>query len=750
MELVQEWLADERLAAARLVLLSREDDLAAAAARGLAYAAQSEHPDRFVVVECGPEDLGAVRATVALGEPRITLRQGTATVPRLAKVRPAEAPALQLAGTVLVTGGTGAIGAAVARHLVTAYGVRGLVLAGRRGLAAPGAPELADDLRESGAEVHVAACDTADRDAVAALLAEHDVTTIVHAAGVLDDGLVTGLTPERLAAVLRPKVDAAWTLHELAGTARLVLFSSAAGVLGSRGQAAYAAANSFLDALARHRRATGRPGVSLAWGAWALDGGMTAGPADADRAGTAQGSTAAGAGGMTPFTVATGLAALDAALTRDEAVLVPMRLDPRALAALPAEVLPPPLRGLVRPAATRVRGTTPTADLRRRLAGLDEQARQAAVLETVRVETAHVLGHRDAAAIEPAASFGELGFDSLTSVELRNRLDAASGLRLPATLVFDHPSPVALADALAERIGAVEPAGTPAAPGPQPAEPTVADGVEILYREAVRVGRIDVAHSLLLSATRLRASFTGAEPQPGPEPVRLGTGAGHPRLICVPSQSVWASNQEALSLAAGLRGIREIWSLMTPGFVPGEPLAADLDALAEHCARQVEESVGGERYVLAGRSSGGRVAHEVAHRLEKRGIRPEAVVLLDAYTAGSPQAEYILPVMEARALELERDFGRMTGTRLTAMAHYFELFQGWQPQPIEAPTLLVRASRCFGVEEGGEQPPGERWQPSWALPHDVIEVPGDHYSMLEAHGAVTAAAIHEWLVRQER
>ncbi|MDX3646407.1 beta-ketoacyl reductase, partial [Streptomyces sp. MB09-02B] len=349
-------------------------------------------------------------------------------------------------GTVLVTGATGALGTLVARHLVTHHGVRHLLLAGRRGPAAPGADELVAELTGAGARVTFAACDVADREALAGLLAdipaEHPLTGVVHLAGVVDDGLLGDLTAERLDAVLRPKADAAWHLHELTAELDLtdfVLFSSAAGVLGSPGQANYAAANAFLDALAQHRRSLGLPGLSLAWGPWRGTGGMADALDAGDRA-RLEG------GGLRPFTAASGLAALDRALTTpDDALLVPLHLTP-GRSSFPADRVPAVLRALVR--GTVPRRTTVRRDDRagaNALAVLDPTARESALLELVRAEAARVLGHGGADAFTPDRAFGELGFDSLTSVELRNRLATATGLRLQPTLVFDHPTPGDLA-----------------------------------------------------------------------------------------------------------------------------------------------------------------------------------------------------------------------------------------------------------------------------------------------------------------
>ncbi|MFD3909824.1 SDR family NAD(P)-dependent oxidoreductase, partial [Streptomyces californicus] len=433
--LVKEWLADDRFAGARLVFTGRPDtDLAAAAAWGLVRSAQSENPGRFVLVDIdsgGELTAGVLEA--AETEPELVIRGGEVYVPRLVRASDAaEEPAADGGAggigpdsTVLLTGATGALGALIAEHLVTAHGVRRLVLTSRRGLDAPGAVELRDRLTALGADVRIPACDVSDRDAAAALLdSVPDLTAVVHTAGVLDDGVITSLTPERLDTVLRAKADAATHLHELTRDRDLtafVLFSSAAGVFGNAGQGNYAAANAFLDALAVHRRSLGLPGQSLAWGAWAA--GMAGERADA----------------LTPEE---GLRLFDTARSRTEAVLVPMRLDPRGATA-------PLLRALV-PAATRRAAAAggAAASLSGRIAALGPAEQSAAVLELVRVEVAAVLGHAGASAIDPASAFTDLGFDSLSAIELRNRLNAATGLRLTATLIFDYPTASVLAEHL--------------------------------------------------------------------------------------------------------------------------------------------------------------------------------------------------------------------------------------------------------------------------------------------------------------
>ncbi|WP_405914935.1 type I polyketide synthase [Streptomyces sp. NBC_00728] len=467
--LVQWWLAQERVG--RLVLVTRPGDLAHAAVWGLVRSAQSENPDRIVLVEA-EETEAVVRvlpAVLASGEPQFAVRGGEVFVPRLVKATgiatatgtatatAADRPGLA-GGTVLVTGAAGALGTLVARHLVSEHKVRRLLLASRRGADAPGAAELEAELVAWGAEVTWAACDVADREAVSEMLdglGEHALSAVVHTAGVLDDGVVASITPERMKEVFRPKVDAVLNLHECTremGLTAFVVFSSVAGMVGSAGQASYAAANSFLDAFSAHRRREGLPATSLAWGVWEQSGAMTDGLAEADRARMAR-------SGVLPLSPEEGLRLFDAALVSGEAVLAPVRIDTGALRA--GEV-PPVLRALVPAAAARrtaQAAAPPASSLAERLEGLPEAERERTVLDLVRAETAAVLGHASDRTVRPEHAFQDLGFDSLTAVELRNRLNKATGLRLPATLVFDHPTPALLVrHMLTETAGAAEPA----------------------------------------------------------------------------------------------------------------------------------------------------------------------------------------------------------------------------------------------------------------------------------------------------
>ncbi|WP_432048367.1 type I polyketide synthase [Streptomyces asiaticus] len=460
LSLVREWLADERLAEVRLVVVTAgavatapgEDvtDLGAAAAWGLLRSAQSENPDRIVLLDAPPASLTdtALSAVVASGEPQAALRRDTMLVPRLARVahdHRTAPPVWDGAGTVLITGGTGSLGGLLARHLVAEHGVRHLLLVSRRGERAEGAAELVAELTGLGAEVAVEACDVSDRDALAAVLARvpaaHPLTGVVHTAGVLDDGLIASQTAERLDGVVRPKADAAWHLHDLTRELDLtafVLFSSVAGAVGGPGQSTYAAANAFLDALAQHRAARGLPATSLAWGLWAQATGLTGGLTETDLRRIAR-------SGLRPVPAERGPALLDLALRLGlpYAVATPLDLgtlrDQPPVPALFRSLVPVPARAVARAAADE--GTA----LSDRLAGLSAARRHEVILESLLKEVSGALGHGGATAIDTERPFPQLGFDSLTSVELRNRLAALTGLRLPATVVFDHPTPDALA-----------------------------------------------------------------------------------------------------------------------------------------------------------------------------------------------------------------------------------------------------------------------------------------------------------------
>ncbi|MEZ0095634.1 acyl transferase domain-containing protein/D-arabinose 1-dehydrogenase-like Zn-dependent alcohol dehydrogenase/acyl carrier protein/thioesterase domain-containing protein [Streptacidiphilus sp. EB129] len=678
-------------------------------------------------------------------------------------------------GTVLVTGASGGLGRELVRHLAAERGVRHLLLASRRGADAQETVRLREELTALGAEVTLAACDVADRRQLAALLAsvpaQRPLTAVVHVAGTLDDATVAGLSAERLDAVLRPKVDAVTRLHELTAGADLACFavySSVSGLLGGAGQANYAAANAYLDAFAAHRSARGLPAVSLAWGPWVPTGGMTGGLDDADLRRMSR-------GGLVPLSVPQGLALFDAALRRAEPVAVPLPTDAEALRQA-GDAVAPLLRGLVRRPARPTAGAAGAAPLpvRDQLAGRSEQQRQELLLELVRRQVALVLAFAGPEQVAPELSLIEAGFDSLTSVELRNRLGAATGLRLPPTLVFDRPTPVALAEHLGALLGA-EPAPTPrrtdgttggtADGGAAPTANAAAtdgqrtapadgghaagaeDGLGALFREACRTGRIDQGYELLRSAAALRPTFASAEEfGTGLKPVRLTSGPGPVPLVCFSSFVALAGVHQYARLAADFRGVSDLWALSVPGFLTGERLPDSWQTVVEVQARAVLELAAAGPVVLAGSSGGGLLAHAAATRLVELGAPPAGVVLLDTYpaTEDSPLAKFQAELVDGM-FDREHMFASLDASRLTAMSWYFDAFAGWTPKPLSVPTLLVRASEPI-IEVGPEGPyQVHEWQTPWDTAHTVVDVPGNHFTMMEARAGSTARAVQEWI-----
>ncbi|HWA55475.1 MAG TPA: beta-ketoacyl reductase, partial [Solirubrobacterales bacterium] len=509
----QDWIAaEDRDDEARLVFLTEgaaattaDEDAnpVAAAVWGLVRTAQSEHPGRFSLLDVDRSEASraALEAAIAAGarEPQLALRAGRALAPRLARAvdgGEGGAEPLDPARTVLVTGGTSGLGAALARHLVERQGARHLLLLSRRGSEAPGAAELAAELREAGAEsVRIEACDIADRDSLRSLLGsiatDRPLGAVIHSAAVLDDGVLSSLDRDRLARVFAAKVEGARNLHELTREqelSRFVLFSSLAGLLGAAGQANYAAANSFLDALATHRRAQGLPGQSIAWGALGIAS-LLGSVAEAEQ--VAEGVRRRL--GVVPLPVERALELFDEAAALGQPLLAAVDFDPPALRRQARDgALLPALRDLVRLPAKRM---VDTVSLPERLAGIPPEEWETVTIELVREHAAAVLGHASAEAIEPDRPFRELGFDSLAAVELRNRLGALSVVPLPPTLAFDYPSATALArHLLAEQV----PGGGAGA--------TPEDGVGAAEEEAIeRIDEMDVdeliEHSLTLQGS---------------------------------------------------------------------------------------------------------------------------------------------------------------------------------------------------------------------------------------------------------
>ncbi|MCD9875957.1 type I polyketide synthase [Streptomyces guryensis] len=752
---LQDWQDDPRTAGSRLVVLTRnatvaDPDLAGAAVWGLVRTAQSEVPGRVTLVDVDgrPESLRLLSAAVATGQPQLSIRCGRLSVPRLVHATgTASGEALPRTGTVLITGGTGALGAELARHLVTSYGVRHLLLTGRQGPQAPGAGELRDTLEELGAEVRIVACDAADRAALAEVIdsCAPSLTAVVHAAGVLDDGVLTALTPERMAAVLRPKADAAWHLHELTRDLDLsafVLFSSVSGLLGRAGQGNYAAANSFLDALACHRARLGLPAVSLAWGPWEAAGGMAG-------AQQREGDV------LRPLSTAQGLALFDAALREGEPVLAPVVLDRAGLRSAQGP-LPPLLRGLVRPRTPVVEKARPGAEQdwepgawRQVLAALPADRREGRLAELMSADIAAVLGYPEADALPAGRSFAELGFDSLMAVQVRNRLSMALRLRLSAAVVFEHPTAQGLArhilGLLEDELPTAAPAAT-GAPGPRAAQT-----LSSLYRRVCEAGQVVAAMQMLVTASWAVPTFDAAESrQRAIPPVRRASAAGDEAPVLVfftgTHPTFGAPGGEFARFHGCFQGESDVLEFPHPGVGAGGAVPVDRETLALTHAESVLRHVGGRPFVVVGVSTGGAVAHAVTRRLEAMGAAPVGQVLLDTYLVndGNSDKDWLLSLPAVIAPRVGgTDSAGDEDAGVAALGAYTRMFLGWDPEPVDTPTLLVRVTRPTPEMAASAGPDG--WRTSWPLPHTRVDVPGDHFSFMQEHAPTTVAAVRAWL-----
>ncbi|MGX9883008.1 SDR family NAD(P)-dependent oxidoreductase [Streptomyces sp. NPDC002276] len=747
MQLLQTHLAGSgRLAVVTRGAADPSPDLPAATAWGLLRTAQAEYPGRLTLVDVDghPESLRQLPAALATGEPQVAVREGVLRVPRLAAAPPSEDAGSLAGGTVLITGGTGSLGAMLARHLVDRHGVRRLVLLSRRGEQAPGAPELRADLERTGAQVDLVACDITDRDQLAAVLKAFgpDLTAVVHAAGVLDDGVLASMTPERLAAVLGPKADAAWQLHESTKDlplARFVLFSSAAGLLGNPGQANYAAANSFLDALARQRSELGLPALSLAWGAWADQEGMAA------RSGRVHG------GPVRAVSPEQAFALFDAALCSAEPVLAPLPLD-RSPKALPAgTAVPPPLRGLLcagRPSAAAARtggGGAPddnAGSWRNRLAALAPPERLPALRSLIRTEVAAVLGHTEVDAVD--RDFAELGLDSLMRVMLCNRLSLLTGTPLSVTVAYDWPDTEQLAEHLYGELRGALPDEPAAASVPTPAQRGrgAAQSLPALYRRVCETGDVVSAMHLLVTASIGATTF-------GPEeaarhtlpPLRLAAGARGPALVCVPGFASNLGRPWYAGLAACFEGERDVFELRHSGIDHGDAVPRDLETLTASHAATVGHQLGDRPYVVVGHSMGGSAAHALTTHLADLGAPPAGLVLIDSYhiTPDREAEPWLLSLPARIPLAVGERFDTLVDDlALLSLGAYTRMFRGWQPELTPVPSLLVRASAPLA-----DMPP--EWRSSWPGVRDTADAPGTHLSVLEEDAPTTAKAVRDWI-----
>ncbi|AXB47621.1 hypothetical protein A4R43_38460 [Amycolatopsis albispora] len=750
LNLIQESLADQRFANSKLVFVTsgavalpgeQVTDVGAAAACGLVRSAQSENPGRFLLVDLDDTETSpaVLPALLSWDEPQVVLRKGSIRVARLARLAE-ESPApraLDPEGTVLLTGGTGGLGKVLARHLVAERGVRHLVLASRGGPQSPGAAELKAELSELGASVTVAACDVADAAALAETLesipAEHPLTAVIHAAGVLDDGLVGSLTQERLDAVLRPKVDAAWNLHEATRSMDLpvfALYSSVSSVTGAVGQGNYAAANAFLDALAEHRRGLGLAATSLAWGPWAQESGMTSGLSQAAMERIMR-------SGMPPLTPDQGMALFEAAIARDDAFVVPMHFNEEGQRSQGGAA--PLFRGLLGdpvPAAAEKASVT----VLDRLRGMDPAGQRDALQELVVQTSAVLLGHSDAGEVDPERDFLELGFDSLIAVELRNQLSELLGMKLPSSVVFDNKTPSKLAEWLQTELPA-ERSSAVSGGAQQLVDPN--DTVQGLFMKAVNEGKAVEGLRMLKYVAQLRPTFdTPAELEELPAAVTLAEGSSNPRLICISAPGASAGVHMYARIAAHLRGKRHVSALPLVGFAPGESLPATTEAAARVVAESVLEASDGEPFVLVGHSTGGTLAYFAAAVLEQTwGVSPESVILLDTLSLRYDSNEGINfdAVSNNYFNTMDSPAVKMNSARLSAMAHWFMKMTDIGLHP-EAPKLLIR---CAVEVDGTELETAMTEVPIPTTEVRMIEA--DHMAMVKESSHLTADVIEDWL-----
>ncbi|MFE6175700.1 SDR family NAD(P)-dependent oxidoreductase [Streptomyces sp. NPDC056464] len=756
LERIRDWTADAR--PGRLLVLTHDataddPDLAQAAVAGLVRSAQSEHPGRIALVdERGvPASAAELETALRTGAPQVALRDGVALVPRLVPADPptTEPPGLDPEGTVIVTGGTGALGASLARFLVAERGVRHLLLTGRGGRI----PDWAGDLP---AKVRVEACDVSDRTAVDALIAScrPALTAVFHLAGVVDDGVVDTMTAERLATVLAPKADGAWHLHESTrdlGLSAFVLYSSAAGVLGRPGQSNYAAANGFLDALARHRVAHGLPAQALAWGPWSTAGdeGMAARVAP-DRLGE---------GGVLPVTEQEGVRLLDAAMRVPEPVLVPIPLD---LAAAAGPSAPPVLADLLPQHAVRAEQAAPVTDTppvgqapgawRERLAAVAAHERETVLAGLIRTEVAAVLGFTDAAELPAERSFTELGFDSLTAVQVRNRLSQYTRVRLSPTVVLEYPRLPELAahvlTALADADGL--PQDGPVPPSPQAASDTTSEAgrspyrFSALYHQVLREkGPLEAMALRFLGSYALPAFGEGESGPYAVPPARLAQGGGTP-VVFIPDY-LSPYQRVPTALAEEFDGERDLFLLEHPGFGTRRAVPDSMATLVRAHAGTVRSLPTHAAPVLVGHCAGGVVAHALAGHLARTGQPPAGVVLVDSHAGllrrDDPRGLALMSAGEA----LPDDFvDQLDDSLLIAGGGYARVLENWRPEPSPVPTLLLRGRPTLHMRRLA---PDRDWEPQWPLPHDSADLPGDHHSVLQRDADATAAAIRAWLTR---
>ncbi|MFI1197094.1 type I polyketide synthase [Micromonospora sp. NPDC020750] len=637
-------------------------------------------------------------------------------------------------GAVLVDGAAGVRGPHVLRWLAD-RGARHLVLTGA---ALPA--EAATGLTGRGVEVTPVDDPAALPGLLDRLAADgHPVRTVVHVADAGGAGEpVAGLDPAELAVAVAARVAAVELLDSACADRpvdEFVVFTSTAATWGGGGAAVTAAAGAGLEALAARRRAAGRPTTVLAWVPWADE---VAEPEQLRRR------------GVRPLDAELAVAALQQAVGRGDDQLAVADIDWPAFVPAFTAVRPSPLlRGVPEAtAAAAADGSAggdagdPARALLTRLTGSTAADRERILLDLVRARVATVLGHASPGAIEADRDFLELGFDSLTALELRDALRQETGAELSATLLFDHPTPTALARHLLGQLlgaGAAGDAATGAGDGGGVGGGGLLGG--LFNQPKAREDSAGYAE-LLVKLAQFRPSFTDPGQLSRPAGIlRLAEGgAGAPLVFCC-TMSLLSGAHEYARLASGFRGLRDVWALPNPGFGAGEELPADLDALLRVHADTVLRAIGDGPYVLGGHSGGAMVANVLARELDRQGRPPAAVVLMDTYPADSEVLGGWVPELLDGMTERDSAYTPMDDWRTTAWAGYLPLFLDWQPAPMTSATLLVRASEPLGKWTGE----ADGWRSRWPYPHEAVDAAGDHFSMVADRGPQLAASLQGWL-----
>jgi acyl transferase domain-containing protein/thioesterase domain-containing protein/aryl carrier-like protein len=653
--------------------------------------------------------LSAVAEAEAAGESHLALRAGLAFVPRLAKVGGHERMELDPHATALIASASPARGAAVAFHLIATHALRNIVIVTEPGSVPDGVGELEFDRHTHRATVRYAECAPDDPVALSSIVEgigdTHPLRTVI----VLAEG-----GDDRSEEQLANEVRRAWHLHKITeGTdlGAFLIIADAAGVIGAE-QRMHAACDSVLDSLGSYRHGCGLVGMSVALGRW------TAGDADA----------AAPFGGDFPIGAlaqSDGLALVDEALRGGAPLSVGINLDPGRNRSLARAGDVPGLLRSVTSARASNKEEAMSGSLVRRVTAAPAEERGAIVLDVVRTAIAEVLGHSSKDAVSPDQSLLEMGLDSLAVIKLRNQLNTAAGLQISATVALEHPTPALLSSYILEAI--TDPGSVDVAAG----------GSELWARR--NEGTLDDYVSLIVREGTQRKRFTRPDEQPLPALLRLAEGDADVELICIPS-IVMPSPFQFTRFGRSLDGIRQTSQLQVPGFIDGELLPATIELALQTQAEAIRRHTDGRRYALVGYSGGGLLAHALAMELERAGSDPVAVILLDSAPASQDVLDTVLPQVVEGIAQREDTFALMSDARLTAIGAHAMLLAGLRTDPIAAPTLLVRASDpLFTDAQGTAQ------HAYWDLRHEVIDVVGDHFTILEEHAGETARVVHEWL-----